>query len=88
MHYLYDVPTLLRHLWHDLFTVRGLILINKLHLLFIVVFLLIYFLSPLDLVPEGVVGVLGLVDDFIILIGALVYITLMYRAVVAQGDIN
>ncbi len=85
MHYLYDMPTLLRHLWHDLFTVRGLLLIHKIHIATILLFLLLYFLSPLDIIPESVVGVLGLVDDLLIIIGALIYVTLIYRAHVANA---
>lgn len=59
IHYLYDVPTLLRHLWRDLFTVQGLVMIHKAHILLILLFLVLYFLSPFDIIPEAVVGVLG-----------------------------
>ena len=83
MHYVYDIPALLRHLVRELFTIRGLILIRRLHLVLILVLLLVYLILPLDLLPEAVFGVLGLLDDVIIIVGALVYISLVYRAVLA-----
>ena len=85
MHYIYDVPILLRHMWRNTFTVGGLVVIHKLHLLLIAVFVLIYLLSPFDLLPESVLGVIGLVDDVLIVLAVLVYITIIYRARVAQG---
>ena len=83
MHYIYDIPALLRHLVRELFTVRGLILIRRLHLVLILVLLVVYLILPLDLLPEAVFGVLGLLDDLIIIVGTLVYISLVYRAVLA-----
>ena len=82
MHYLYDVPALLRHLWRELFTVRGLLIVRRLHLILILVLIVVYLLSPLDLLPEAVFGLLGLVDDIIIIIGTLVYIAIIYRALI------
>ena len=83
MHYIYDIPALLRHLMRELFTVRGLILIRRLHLVLILVLLLVYLILPLDLLPEAVFGALGLIDDVIIIVGTIVYISLVYRAVLA-----
>ena len=80
MSYLYDVPTLLRHMWRDLFTVHGLLWITRLHILLIFSLPILYLLLPLDILPEAVFGVVGLLDDFLIMAGALIYITLIYRA--------
>lgn len=85
LHYLYDVPTLLRHIWRNLFTLQGLVMLYKLHILFILLLLLLYFLSPLDLIPEAVFGILGFIDDFVIIMGVLVYISLIFRAHIANG---
>lgn len=84
MHYLYDVPTLLRHLWRELFTIRGLVLIRQLHLAVIMLLILVYVFSPLDLLPEAVFGILGLIDDIVIIIGTLVYISLIYRLFITR----
>lgn len=85
MHYVYDIPILFRHLVRDLFTVRGLILLYRLHILFILFLFVVYLLSPFDLLPEAVFGVLGLLDDVIILLGVIVYISIVYRGYVANG---
>lgn len=85
LHYLYDVPTLLRHIWRNLFTLQGLLVLYKLHILFILLLLFLYLLSPLDLIPETVFGVLGLIDDVVVVLGVLVYISLIYAAHVANG---
>lgn len=46
---------------------RGLALCQHLHLLCIILSFVIYFVSPLDLMPEVLLGVIGLIDDIILL---------------------
>lgn len=82
--YLYDVPVLLRHLWEELFSERGPLLIRRLYLGYILLLLVVYLLSPFDLLPESVFGFLGYIDDLMILLIALVYVTFLYRNVIAQ----
>ncbi len=86
MHYLYDVPTILTHMWRNLFTVQGLVLIYRLHILLIIAIVALYLISPFDLLPEVVLGAVGLLDDVLILTCGLVYITILYRAHVANGN--
>lgn len=61
---LLDVPTLIRRAFHDVATGR-LVVVSaiglRLGLAMLAAFL--YLLSPLDIVPEAVFGVLGLLDD-------------------------
>ena len=59
-------------------------LIRRLHLILILVLIIVYLLSPLDLLPEAVFGVIGLLDDVIIIIGTLVYIAIVYRAFITE----
>jgi len=44
----------------------------------------LYLLSPLDIIPEMAVGILGLLDDLVILFLLALYISMIYRSVVAQ----
>ena len=81
---MYDVPVLLRHLWEELFSERGPLLIRRLYLGYILLLLVVYLLSPFDLLPESVFGLLGYIDDLMILLIALVYVTFLYRNVIAQ----
>lgn len=79
LQYMYDVPMILAHMWRRLFTLEGLVILHKLHILVILLLLFLYLLSPLDIVPEAMLGVLGLLDDFVILLGVLCYVVILYR---------
>ena len=73
MRLLREAPHLARRLWRDprhfarlLHSVRGALLL---------VALIAYVLSPLDLLPEAFLGVLGLADDaLVVLVGATIYL--------------
>lgn len=79
--YLSDIPIILRHLWSELFSERGPNLIRRLYLRYILVLLVLYLLSPFDLIPESVFGLLGYVDDLMIVLVVVVYISFLYRNV-------
>lgn len=74
----------MRYLIHDLFTVSGLLCIHRLHILLVFLLLLLYIILPLDILPEAALGLVGLLDDVLILVGVLVYLTLIYRAYVTN----
>ena len=57
---MYDVPVIMRHVWRLLFTAEGVALLYRLHVLLLLFLLALYLLSPLDLIPETVFGILGL----------------------------
>ncbi|GAB2217522.1 hypothetical protein Droror1_Dr00000719 [Drosera rotundifolia] len=44
----------------------------------------IYFLSPVDIIPEGVVGFIGLLDDALILLMCAVHVANIYRSVLVS----
>ena len=77
--YLSDVPTILRHLWQELFSERGPFLVRRLYLGYIFLVLLVYLLLPFDILPEGALGLLGFLDDIVLIIVAMVYISFLYR---------
>ena len=84
--YLRDLPTLLRHAYNEFFTVGGLVWMFRLRVLVVLFAAFVYLISPLDIIPEAALGMLGLLDDFIILLLFLIYITLVYRAQVVVGS--
>lgn len=45
---------------------------------------LVYLISPLDMIPEAVFGLLGLLDDLFVLVLLGVYMTLIYRRFLAE----
>ncbi len=79
-----DLPTLLRHFFADFFSVSGLIMMFRFRVVLLFVIFLIYFLSPLDIIPEAAFGILGFIDDLFIFMLFLIHITMMYRQVVAE----
>lgn len=82
--YVYDVPTILTHLWQELFSERGPFLIRRLYLGYIVILLALYLLSPFDILPESVFGLFGYLDDLMLCLIAIVYISFVYRTYLAQ----
>lgn len=77
--YLRDLPTLLRHAFTEFFTVGGLIWMFRLRILVCFFAAFLYFISPLDIIPEAVFGVLGFMDDLFILLLLAIYISIIYR---------
>lgn len=59
-------------------------LIRRLYLGYVLVALILYILIPFDIVPETVFGILGLVDDILIVFILVFYVTFMYRAALTE----
>ncbi|XP_038075536.1 E3 ubiquitin-protein ligase RNF170-like isoform X2 [Patiria miniata] len=83
MDYIHDLPTLLRHAMREFFTLSGLVWMFRLRIIVCFLAALLYFVSPLDIIPEAVFGVLGFVDDLLILVLLLIYVTIIYRSFIA-----
>lgn len=79
MDYLRDLPTLLRHALREFFSVGGLIWMFRLRIIAIFLAALLYFISPLDIIPEAVFGILGFLDDLFVLLLLAIYISIIYR---------
>lgn len=83
MDYIRDIPALLRHLWSEFFSMSGLVVMFRIRILLCAFAILLYLISPLDFLPEAVFGVIGLLDDVFVLMLLLIYMTVIYRNVVA-----
>ena len=79
-----DAPVLFRHLLRELFSVNGLVAMFRVRVFLYLFFAFFYFISPLDLIPESVTGVLGFIDDIIVFLVVLVYVTVLYRNYVTE----
>lgn len=82
--YLRDLPTLSRHLWNEFFSGTGLLYMFRLRIVMCLLAGVIYLISPLDIVPEAVFGILGLMDDIFVLLVICVYISMFYRGYIAR----
>lgn len=75
-----DAPILLRHLFSRLSDPREVVwLLRTGRVIFLAFcFLVLYVLSPFDLIPEGMYGVLGLIDDILVIATGVLYISASY----------
>jgi len=74
-----DLPMLMRHLIAYMFSGEGLHLAFQLRVGVLVMVWLLYLLSPLDLLPEAVFGVVGLLDDLVIFFFISMYLAFFFR---------
>ena len=81
--YLRDLPALLRNLFRDFFSVGGMVMIFRARVFVLFLLLALYIISPLDIIPEGVLGLLGLIDDLFIAFIICVYASVIYRQFIA-----
>ncbi|XP_025109507.1 E3 ubiquitin-protein ligase RNF170-like [Pomacea canaliculata] len=80
--YIRDLPTLLRHAWNEFFTVGGLIWMFRVRVIICFFAALLYFISPLDIIPEAAFGILGFLDDLFIILLLAIYVSIIYRQIV------
>lgn len=74
-----DIPAVYQHLYQDMFRLGGLPVCSRLYILVVLLVGLLYLLSPIDFIPEGIFGVFGLADDLVAVVMALLYGVNLYR---------
>ena len=79
---------MLRHLFREFFSVGGLVMMFRMRVLVIVFAAILYFLSPLDLIPEAAFGLLGMLDDMFVFLLLAIYISIIYRRVILERAMN
>lgn len=76
-----DMPLLLRRLaWELADPTRAVRLLHNARILFCLVLVVLYVVSPLDIISEWVLGVVGLLDDALLLVCVGFYLSILYRA--------
>ncbi|XP_064477098.1 E3 ubiquitin-protein ligase RNF170-like isoform X1 [Ornithodoros turicata] len=83
MDHLRDLPTLLRHVMSEFFSMGGLMYMFRLRIVLCFVAAIMYLVSPLDIIPEAVFGLLGLLDDMFVVLLLAIYVTVIYRRFLA-----
>ncbi|PSN46715.1 E3 ubiquitin-protein ligase [Blattella germanica] len=79
-----DMPTLLRHLWNEFFSVGGLVAMFRVRICLCLVAAILYLFLPLDIIPEAVFGIVGFLDDIFVLFVLVIYISIIYRRLVSN----
>ena len=88
MEHIRDLPVLLRHLWSHIWSGEGLHFAFQLRVAVLGLIWIAYFLSPLDLLPEALFGLIGLLDDLLVFIMISMHLAYFFRQVVTNmfGD--
>ncbi len=79
-----DLPVLLRHLWTFLWTTEGLSWLFRVRVFTLFGMAAIYLFSPFDIIPEGAFGLIGLLDDLLIIGIFLIYASNLFRNFVGE----
>ncbi|KAK2980907.1 hypothetical protein RJ640_013409 [Escallonia rubra] len=75
---LQDLPFLLRRLLREMLNPqRSLPLVVKAR----TVLSAIYLISPVDIIPEAIFGIIGLLDDLVIVLVCFLHVAALYRSV-------
>ncbi|VDM30815.1 unnamed protein product [Hydatigera taeniaeformis] len=75
-----DLPVLLRYCWRIMFDGEGGIsCLLRLRLIVLSLFVFFYVVSPLDIFPESMVGVFGLLDDCLVCLVFFIYVAALFR---------
>jgi RING finger protein 170 len=82
---LQDAPTLLAHLWSSFFSGEDQFTIMfQLRIFVLVLFYVLYLLSPLDLIPEIAFGIVGILDDIVLFLFLALYLSETVREVMSR----
>lgn len=84
MDHIRDMPALLRHLFREFFSARGIFLLWRIRIVILLLLALLYLLSPLDIIPEHIFGILGFLDDILIILSVFFVVSIIYRAAVLE----
>ena len=83
-----DLPVLLRHLWSFFWSPDGLSWLFRLRLITLGGMAGLYLLSPFDIVPEAAFGLVGILDDLVIVALFLLYASMLYRNFITAAAQN
>lgn len=86
--YIRDLPMLLRHLWNEFFSVGGLMYMFRIRIILCFFAACMYLISPLDIIPEAIFGILGLFDDIFVVLLLTIYVSIIYRRFVTNRAQN
>lgn len=73
-------------MFRNFFSVSGLVLMLRARIAMYLFIVVLYILSPFDIIPESVIGVLGFLDDLAITGVILLYLTVIFRQSLANRN--
>lgn len=86
MQRLQDLPFLLRRLFREIMDPqRSLPFMIRARVYLALSASALYIISPVDLIPEGILGLIGLLDDFLIALMCFLHVAALYRSFLVSG---
>ncbi|KAG6431962.1 hypothetical protein SASPL_103534 [Salvia splendens] len=80
-----DLPFLLRRLSRDILDPqRALPLVVRARVYLAMILSAMYVVSPVDIIPEALLGIIGLLDDLIVVFMCFLYVAALYRTVLVS----
>ncbi|KFD72427.1 hypothetical protein M514_05418 [Trichuris suis] len=79
LEYITEIPVLISHMFRQFFSVGNLMWMFRLRIVVCVIVAIVYALSPFDIIPEALFGLLGMLDDIFVVVLLLVYLSIAYR---------
>jgi RING finger protein 170 len=76
---------LIPHILRQIFSVQSIAWTYRIRVILILLTVIGYVLSPLDILPESVLGFLGFFDDIFIILCAALYVIIVYREFLSHG---
>jgi RING finger protein 170 len=74
----------MRYLFSETFAQNGLSFLNKIRVFLLTVMNVLYLVSPIDILPEAVFGIIGYFDDMVFVFTTLMYLSSVYRDIIAN----
>ena len=71
-------------MFSELISTGGISFCNRIWIIVLLIFAMIYFISPVDLIPELILGPIGYIDDIGSIIAVLLYVMQLYRRDLSQ----
>lgn len=68
---------------NEFFSGAGLLHMFRLRIVICLLAAFVYLISPLDIIPEAVFGILGLMDDMFVILVICIYVSMFYRNYIA-----
>ncbi|MFH4975114.1 hypothetical protein AB6A40_001823 [Gnathostoma spinigerum] len=85
--YIRDLPVLVPYMLRTMVSINGIIWMFRIRVLLCLLAVVVYILSPFDILPEAVFGILGMADDLFITFVVLIYATILFRQFMADGHL-
>ena len=81
-----DAPFLVKRFLREIFTTDITVLVRNYRLILMIFTGVVYVLSPFDLIPEMIFGVLGFIDDLVIILFIFIAVAQGFRQVLQNRN--